>query len=386
MYKSIEIALSKFDEVPLNLQGAQADSIVPKVILDLANLYHHYWMDFYDETPPDPNPTNFEYLKYLMPCEDFRSYGDGIGANTNAKRITSNRLGQAFCRMFLHDFLDIRYFAPISELMKGKSNSKFSNFSVHRVQPGNAPDFICGTDSGEIYLAEAKGRYGKISFESKDFEEWRKQFEKIEVRDINDHPVRVKGFVVATAVATEAAKKMNSCIYAEDPYTRGERILESTEQASISDVVKSFHYGSVAAKLGQKLLSDALQYQFALPEQITIGAANWEVQAGPYKGREFVGGYYDPLNQVQLQISPKNEVILRPLNLLRIDNPNTFFFGVEKKIFEKMVRMARNPQYAQDFRSLHSREFYVSDTSLLNDGSFLAPLEYMRPLGFQYYS
>jgi len=117
MNKTIDFALNKFPCVPHHLRTvASIDKADSKFTVDLARLYHHYYTDSYGVTPPIPNHANFEYLKFLGSCNDFRFLGEGPGASTGKRRTISTDLGQAFCRYFLYEFCGITYFAHMDKV------------------------------------------------------------------------------------------------------------------------------------------------------------------------------------------------------------------------------------------------------------------------------
>ena len=73
-----------------------------------------------------------------------------------------------------------------------------------RALKGDAPDYLCAENPFTVYLAEAKGRTNSISFASAEFKKWRKQFDRVEVKDKQNNLCSVKGHIVATRFATEA--------------------------------------------------------------------------------------------------------------------------------------------------------------------------------------
>src|SRR5579859_6602536 len=108
MERTVRLSMNNFAGIPSSLQAVPG---VPttQLSINLANLYHHYYEDCYGTQPPNPDPAQFEYLQFLAPTSDFRIRGDAIGVGTAVRRHRSNELGQAFCRMFLHDHCGITY-------------------------------------------------------------------------------------------------------------------------------------------------------------------------------------------------------------------------------------------------------------------------------------
>ena len=73
MNKSINFHLNKFPSVPHVLRKIPLiDEAKTEFTIDLARLYHHYNMDKWGNAPIDPDPGNFEYLRYLYSSNDFR--------------------------------------------------------------------------------------------------------------------------------------------------------------------------------------------------------------------------------------------------------------------------------------------------------------------------
>src|ERR1700680_2452043 len=269
MQRTIEVALNAFEAVPPGLQMPELGGVVDTVTVDLANLYHHYYMDSYDCQPPDPDPAHFEYLRFLATSRDFRLLGDGIGSSVSKRRHASNELGQAFCRWFLHEFLDIVYFARIEDLM-GRADPRTA-LQITRRERGDAPDYLCADSANSIpYLAEAKGRTSSISFNSRDFQSWRRQFEKILVLNSAGISCLLKGFVVATRFGTELQERVRSRIYVEDPLTLGREAMTPDEGIGLTSRIKAIHYSYLASKLDQPILAASLRHGFLLPDEIRV--------------------------------------------------------------------------------------------------------------------
>lgn len=116
MDKKIGLELNAYVTIPSSLRDPSSKGAARKEIdVDLAKLYHHYYLDTYGRSPPSPDAAQFEHVRFLMPDADFRFLGNGLGASTSARRSKSAELGQAFCRWFLHDHLGITYFAHSGE-------------------------------------------------------------------------------------------------------------------------------------------------------------------------------------------------------------------------------------------------------------------------------
>lgn len=236
MDRSIGVSLKDFATIPHSLRAQATENVCSDTCrCDLARLFHHYYLDTYGRRPPNPNPAQFEYVQFLSDCDDFRLAGDGIGASTAARRNISTALGQAFCRWFLHDHLNITYFAHMDKVLNKSLPQGFGGVRIERATTGDAPDYLCAESVDKVFLAEAKGRYTSISFTNKDFGEWRKQFSRIRVHDQKGIPISLKGFIVGTRFVTEENRHtLKSTIFAEDPQSRGDTTIGGEESSYLS--------------------------------------------------------------------------------------------------------------------------------------------------------
>jgi hypothetical protein len=280
MEKTIALALNRFPTTPHSLRETPHRDIPrAEMTVNLASLYHHYYLDSHGRIPPDPDPAQFEHLQFLMPTREFRVRGDGIGASTSIRRHRSNELGHAFCRWFLHDHLNITYFAHMEHVLGRSLRRAFGNQRLERTSSGDTPDYFCAESVDKIFLAEAKGRHSSISFGNADFATWRAQFGRVTVKDNAGHARNVKGYIVATRFATEAKPATKSTLLAEDPQSPGDGQLNEEERREIGAMVMSAHYAEIALKLAQPILASALANGFVVPEEIQFPVTVWEFQS-----------------------------------------------------------------------------------------------------------
>jgi hypothetical protein len=147
MEKTLKLSLNRFTAIPSSLRnGSAVNCPAPEITIQLADLYLHYYLDSFGRTPPDPDPAQFEYLRFLLPTKDFRVRGDGIGASIVTRRHSSTALGQAFCRMFLHDHLRITYFAHMEHVLGRVMRPPFSSVNARSLS-GGAPRDIAERES-----------------------------------------------------------------------------------------------------------------------------------------------------------------------------------------------------------------------------------------------
>lgn len=383
MHKTLRLALNKYSQVPRELRLAPSiNTPKPTIEVDLAALYHHYFLDSFGTEPPDPDPAKFEHAQFLLPTPEFRFQGNGLGIAPAIRRHRSNELGQAFCRWFLSEFFDVVYFAHVEKLLSRQLQRPFEGCSLKRVAAGDSPDYLCATNHGSICLAEAKGRYSSISFKNKEFSSWREQFSRVEFKDSHGTTRSIKGHIVATRFATEEnSERLKSSLFAEDPISPGDEPFNEENSWGLNQAVLSAHYANIAQKLRQPILAYALQSGTQISKELRVSGVAWEVVAGPYEGRRFIGGYYS-VNDTHAQFSNHNErTYLRRYDPLRLDAPSFTFFGLEENIFQQVVQMARNSSgFPVHVESLEELQPFYSGFSLLRDGSVVAPLEFFRPV------
>ncbi len=336
------------------------------------------FMDSYDVRPPNPNPAEFEYLQFLTNTADFRFQSDGPGANTSKRRSISSEMGQAFCRWFLHDHLGIPYFAHMQDVLDKESHPAFNGMKIIRSQTGDVPDYLCARSVNRPYIAEAKGRYSSIGFKTKEFQTWRSQFSRIQILDRNSRPVRLKGFIVGTRYATEENKSsLKSTIYAEDPETDGNTVIDDVSSSALALGIMAVHYSRPLLKIGQRLLSAALKDGFEIPNEIQFQMAPWTCLVPPFQGRQFIGGLYTPGLPTEQFIQMLMEQKLP--SILDLSRPPRTFIGIDLHVIKKLAKAARGDWVAlREIESLTLNAERPSQLNWLADGTVSAPEEFFR--------
>lgn len=382
MEKEVRLLLNRFPKLPFSLsESGKGDSPRTSLEVNLANLFHHYWLDSYGVAPPNPDPVHFEHLQFLVNTEEFRIRGSGIGEPTHIRRNRSQELGHAFCRWFLAEHLQITYFAHMSRVLNKTDN--FSGCSIVRTDAGDTPDYLCAESSKKVYLAEAKARYDSIGFDTAEFDDWRQQFQRVAVEDSDGQDRVVKGFIVATRLSTEAQPNVKTTLLCEDPETRGEGGLGVEDERALASKIVSLHYSDVAIKLNQQTLSASLIQGFLIPEGLRFPATVWEfvLPYSPLQNRRWVGGYYSktglplPFRQIG------DTVALNYYDPFRLDSGGGTFFGIEESIFQQITAIAREGiSAAFDIDQFDYTEPFYSGVSVLRDGTMLAPIEFLRPV------
>lgn len=382
MIKTLQLALARYSPIPIALRKSPLiDVEKDEIEVSLASLYHHYFLDSFGISPPNPDPAQFEHAQFLMPTLEFRFQGDGLGASPAIRRHRSNELGQAFCRWFLYENLGITYFAHIERLLGRQLHRPFPDCTLERISPGDTPDYLCASADGSVCLAEAKGRYSSISFKNKEFSSWRDQFSRVAFNDLSGTTRRLKGHIVATRFATEeGSARLKSTIFAEDPSSPGNQDFDRDTSRGFARAIRAAHFGNIALKLRQPVLASALINGFQMPEELRVSGVAWRVRFGPLSGKRFVGGYY-AVDGMKVRAHRINDgFAYDPPDPLRLDLPGFTFFGLEENVLRQVVGVARSRSNQAPFiEPFQATEFFYSGFSVLRDGSVVAPLEFFMP-------
>ncbi|WP_395701359.1 hypothetical protein [Aquabacterium sp.] len=382
MHKTLRLALNRYTPTPLSLRkDPKVDAPASEVNVDLASLYHHYFLDSFDISPPNPDPAQFEHAQFLLPTKDFRFQGSGLGTAPAIRRHRSNELGQAFCRWFLYENLNITYFAHIEHLIARQLHRPFSGASLDRIANGDTPDYLCATANNSVCLAEAKGRYAAVSFKSKEFAKWREQFSRVEFKDSSGLARSLKGHIVATRFATERdTDRIRSTVFAEDPASPGERDVDPEMARGLARIARDTHFAGIARKLRQPVLASALLNGVPMPDELRVSAIAWRVLTGPLQGERFVGGYYSAEGTGISARQVEGRILYERSDPLRLDQPAYTFFGLHERTMRDVVASARSnlaqPASIEPFRAT---EFFYSGFSVQRDGTAIAPLEFLVP-------
>ncbi|MGO7904928.1 hypothetical protein AB9E09_09675 [Rhizobium leguminosarum] len=387
MRKTVKLALNKYPTIPSSLRSDPAINVAKGDLeVDPARLFHHYYLDTRGYAPPKPDPARFEHLELFLPTTELRTVGDGLGIGTAFRRSTSSQLGQAFCRWFLHEYLGITYFAHMDSVLNRPPHPDFGGHAVERTDAGDAPDYLCAEDTSKVFLAEAKGRVGPISFTNVEFAKWRKQFKRVAVKDSVGTDLSVKGHIVATRFATETESPLvKSKLFAEDPKSPGERpLLDAPE---IGAAVIALHYSEIAAKIRQPILASSLSSGQRVPEEIQFPAMVWEFIGAQMNRKRFVGGYFPGEGGTSpIQLNENGRVTFVNTDPMRLDISSGTFFGVAEHIFRGLCAMARQgDSLASQLQRFPDIPFFDSSASVLRDGSIIAPLQYFRPIQLEIY-
>jgi len=292
MNRSVGFRLKNVSPTPQTLRAAsQLDVPDHEIDVNLGQLFLHYYFDSYPAGPPNPDPSQFEYLQLVSSAADFRFHAHVADASLVKRRSLSTDMGQAFCRLMLADHFGIAHFEHMSDVLGKPTHAAFGGMRVERICPGDVPDYLCAREVAEPFLAEAKGRFSSISFDTAAFKNWRGQFSRIRVVDSAKVPRSTKGYIVATRFVTDGDAAQARTTSYEDPSTGGERLPEE-QGALLNRGTKAIHYARIFNKLDLVPLASALNLSYALTRQLTFQVPVWTCTAPPFQGKTYVGGYY----------------------------------------------------------------------------------------------
>jgi len=348
-----------------------------KLEIDLKNAFHHGYIDRHGSPPRQgKNPFLDEYEILLTSTDELRFKSPGIGADTEAKSGESAKLGRTFARGVLSEHLNYTWFASIQNLKVKPENG----WAAKKKNDGDSPDWLIGNNS-DFAVAEAKGTHRKISLTSQKAEDWRTQVQNIDIT----HNGAVKSFktwILATRFVTEEQPSELPEFLLEDPPLEGEDLNQNDSPSLLRWISKS-HITSNLERLGQFPL--ALKMQEGLYKENETRVLVWQCIHPQLRHMRFVGRNIDFKCFYQLPFYWIDEILYS-------DNPkrhlerlhewysffgNTGFFdgmAVEpiKQILDEKIP---EPIFYEEFDL--SRYSYLS---LLSDGSFIAPMNLMRPV------
>jgi hypothetical protein len=384
MTRTIELALNNFSTTPTTLVDPATNAPTVTLNVGVKALLHHCYRAKFGEGVEDTGV--YEYEPRLSTGPDWRFRGSGIGADKEAKRNVSNELGKGFARWFHYEHMGFTYFCPFEDLL-GRKNLDGSEWT--RKEAGDLPDYVCGKNSRDVNLLEAKGRYRPLSFKTKEFAEFRAQIQRARLLDAQRKPLRVKGFISAARWATEETPGVRSKLLVEDPSTDGDAPGQEgyPQQVGLSMVVG--HYAPVLDRLQLPVHADAIRRLRQVPNQTGAKRAIWACIAGALRGRRFVGGVlpdrftrgWGPtwpfFEEVELQ---------RIWHSVRHDSlfllaPPMRFFGVEEVILRRVLAVAHRGIEAAENIEPAAVPDSTGSLSVHRDGTVLGPVDYFEPVG-----
>lgn len=362
MNRKIDIEFNKFPTRPqTNLLDSNTNDYVKSLDIDLLKLTALYKIEEFEDNSIPTCYREYPALNYLLPNTDLFKFRSGQpGKGKDSRKENSRVLGQSLCRYFNIEFLNAPFVANISDFIGKQLGNEFNNVRIERKTSGDTPDFISAGSSQLIFLSEAKGRRRIIPFTDNDYNEWRKQFDRISVFS-NTTELSLKGYIFEVAIANENNKIANSRILIEDPYTSGEK-FESN--GNLFDLVRLGHYKRVLQKIGLQFIGNALIYN----EKLNQNKFTFQTFNSKKTNKEYVG-IFVPHFPFMFHF-PFWDIGIREYNQI-IKRHSSHFFGIDKAVFKILLSLARGNN--DNVGSLEMRKGNFSDESHFEfeDGTLL---------------
>lgn len=226
-----------------------------KVFFNMSDLYHSLFTALHGYCFGNSFVPLWQHWEQFIADKPYISFhGQGLGANSETRKGTSNAYGHAFCQLILRQYFNITYFLDVPYLPKVGDYREYeylgNTIRVQRVQQGDMADYICaaGGPALSIYSAEAKGRLRTFSNE---IGGWLGQFQRVGV-SLNSSPMRpLKGLLAATRIVdSDRNPRTEPFSYLEDPETFGEGNFSEDDLVKIKNTISYIHYSSILTRSG----------------------------------------------------------------------------------------------------------------------------------------
>lgn len=362
MNRTIDIEFNKFPVTPQeNLLDTNTNGYLKFLDIDLLELTALYKIEEFDDYSLPTSCKEYPALHYLIANTDLFKFILGQpGKGKDSRRENSRVLGQSLCRYFNSKFLNAPYMANISDFIGRQLNDEFNNVRIERKSSGDTPDFISASSSHSIFLSEAKGRRRIIPFTDKDFDKWRKQFDRISILS-NDTELSLKGYIFEVAIANEKNKISNSKILVEDPYTSGEK-FEYNED--LFNLTKYGHYKRVLQKMGLQFIGNALIYK----EKLSQNKFEFQTFKSKKTNKEYIGVFM-PKSPFIFDF-PYWEIGIREYRQI-FKRHSSYFFGIDKTVFKKLISVARGSKENLGNIEISKGDFSDESHFLFEDSTLL---------------
>lgn len=350
MNRIINIEFNQFPATPqANLLDSSTNDYVKSLNIDLLKLTAIYKIEEFEDYATPKCYGEYPALNYLLPNTDLFKFSSGHpGKGKDSRKENSRVLGQSLCRYFNNEFLDAPFVANISDFIGRQLGHEFNNVRIERKVSGDTPDFISASNSQSIFLSEAKGRRRIINFTDNDFNDWRKQFDRISVF-CNNIELSLKGYIFEVAIANEKNGIVNSKILIEDPYTSGVK-FESNED--LFNLTKVGHYKRVLQRIGLQFIGNALIYN----EKLNQSKFTFQTYISKKTNKEYIGTFVPrfpvmfPFPFWDIGMSEYGQII---------KSHSLYFIGIDKAVFRILLSIARGNK--DIYGSLEMRRGNFSD-------------------------
>jgi hypothetical protein len=348
-----------------------------KLELDLKNAFHQGYIDEHGVAPKgNKNPFLSEFEDLIDDCEELRFLEPGIGADTEAKIRSSARLGKSLARGLLSQHYGYTWFASIQNLKKTAKD----RWKVEKSYDGDMPDWLIGNDK-DFAVAEAKGVHSKINLKSAQAKNWRKQVRNVKVLD-HGKETSLKTWIIATRFVTEKNKTEMPEMLVEDPPIEGIELNQENRYSfgrwlATTHIIKNLErlsqYGLIVRLVEGKYFKEptnAIVWQCLVPQLKHFRFIGKAIGSESFKSLPF----YD-IEFLLVHGNPR-----RFLHHIRVwydcFGVEGFFDGLEITCVKQSLD--GNLPQSYNLQDLGLQEYRF--ISMLNDGSFIAPMSLMRPI------
>lgn len=292
-------------------------------------------------------------------------------------REISRQLGHSVFRLFMTEYCDVIFFAHMESVLDKPPHPSYPSVSLERKpeKSGDAPDYLCATSARTVLIGEAKGRFSSIAFGSAEFKNWELQFERIVVKE-DDVPVRVKGVIIGTRIATDQYASVASTIYAQDPETDGIREPDRNK-GELAAAVMVQHYAEILRRIGQQYIALSLSIGVSFPQnRIEFGV--YTCVHPKFEKRRFVGRLFHPHKKIyERLLSDDLELKGRVLEILDGED-GWYFLGIEIGIMQVLLSTVRGDWAAIRRIPTFERDLPHEEIRFTRDGTILGEQRFFR--------
>ncbi len=342
--------------------------------LDLKKVFHWGFVVNHGRNPlPGTNPLFDVYSQLLDDGEEVRFVEPGIGADKDSRIAESSLLGRAFAMGVLNEHYGYTWCASISNL----KNKPYNGWTVERAAKGNMPDWLVGNERGEAVVVEAKGTHDQIRTDASEFDGFRRQVRNVKV-SYNGSPKSLDTYIIMTRFVLASSPEDKPEMLIEDPPLDGNDVT-GDDRPSLAIWLSRIHMVNNLQRIGQYDLVVSMDR----PE-IQIGyRLIWECILPELRGMQFIGRPFGPDGLNVGATVPMGEFVfdlysLKPYRLRGLNFYKTFQGGFFDGVELKTVRSVLNSRVPARVRVQDGALDQYDYVSLLEDGSFVAPISLMR--------
>jgi hypothetical protein len=348
--------------------------------LELSEVFHQGYID-QQGIPPEAgtNPLFDQYRQLLDPSTDYLKWRSiGVGDH---KKSSSQTLGRSFARAYL-SLQGYTWFVDIKDLEQSPS----PEWTATRLHKGEMPDWIVGTPGDHFAVAEAKGKIGKIGKGPTQLTKWREQLANVALTRNGSAATIEKGWLIATPwVMSDQIDEPR--MYAEDPLVPGDFEPSLEDRLSLNQWLAKRHTIRNLLRLGKS--SIALRAEISRTREEKTSSTTWRCNMPGMEGLTFVGrpiGGFSKFPWFPMDWRFIRDYMGFPSRqwerwaqvwtaAMEEAMESTWFDGVAVSTVSSVVAGGL-PKRIEVPDGLYKEQAF---TSLLPDGSLLAPMAFMKP-------